>query len=209
VIAQLIPNNATAFNARSDECVLGFGIPLSEEAFRQQAQNPKGGDFIRSQRLSWEKYRYLFVDSCHEVLKRLRRWNVRIVEELTLAALTEVFLRPPLVTILFAHWSETEGSVELADGLASPEQVVQLVPNGFTNLIDLCVCHPRQLVDLLKQKCPDCLVKKTDTKASPLYWIHLYEATFKILNTRPDYFQALADAFKLMAGCSMTHETTY
>jgi hypothetical protein len=61
--------------------------------------------------------------------------------------------------------------------------------------MDLCVCHPRQLVVLLKQKCPDCLVKLTDTEASPLLWIYMYQALFKILNTKPDYFQALADAF--------------
>jgi hypothetical protein len=175
--------------------VLGFGIPLSEEAFRRQAQSPNGGDFIRSQRLTWEKYRYFFVDSCHKVLKDLRLWNVRIVEELTFAAFTEVFSRPPLVMILFAHWSDADGTVELADGLVSSEQIVSVVPKDFTNIMDLCVCHPRDLVVLLKQKCPDCLVKKTEKEANPLFWIYMYQALFKILNTKPDYFQALADAF--------------
>jgi len=30
---------------RPDECVLGFGIALSEEGFYRQSQNPNGGDF--------------------------------------------------------------------------------------------------------------------------------------------------------------------
>src|SRR5207302_11060832 len=91
--------------------------------------------------------------------------------------------------------SDTDGTVELADGLVSSEQIVQVVPKDFIGIMDLCVCHPRRLVVLLKQKCPDCLVKLTDTEASPIFWIYMYEALFKILNTKPDYFQALADAF--------------
>jgi hypothetical protein len=98
--------------------------------------------------------------------------------------------------ILFAHWSDSDGRIELTDGLVSSEQVVSGVPSDFAGIIDLCVCHPRRLVELLKQKCPDCLVKFTDTKATPLWWIYLYAAMFKILLTQPDYFQALADAFK-------------
>lgn len=109
--------------------------------------------------------------------------------------------------ILFAHWSDADGTVELADGLVSCEQIVRVVPKDFTNIMDLCVCHPRELVVLLKQKCPDCLVKLTETEASPLFWIYMYEAMFKILNSRPDYFQALADAFKLLA-TPTNHEAT-
>ena len=134
--------------------------------------------------------------------------NVQIVEELTLAALSKLFSRPSSVTILFAHWSETDGTVELADGVVSCEEIVRVVPDGFTNIIDLCVCHPTQLVILLKQKCPDCLVKYTNTKASPLAWIYVYQATFKILTTQPDYFQAVADAFEVLAISPAKHETT-
>jgi hypothetical protein len=182
-------------NVRPDECVIGFGIPLSEEGFRRQAQNPKGGDFIRSQRLTWEKHHYLFVDSCLKILPHLRRWGVKVVEELTLQALADVFSHPPAAIILFAHWRDSDGTVELADRLVAPEEIVGLVPKDFNRIMDLCVCHPRQLVMLLKQKCPDCLVKFTDTKATAVAWIYMYQAMFRILTTNTDYFQALADAF--------------
>jgi len=180
---------------RPDECIIGFGIPLSEEAFRRQAENPNGGDFIRSQNLTWPEYRWVFADPCQNILPHLRAWGVGIVEGLTLQTLGGIFSKPPRTIILFAHWS-SDGRIELTDGLVSSEQVVSVVPNDFAGIMDLCVCHPRRLVELLKQKCPDCLVKFTDTEATPLWWIYLYTAMFKILLTQPDYFQALADAFE-------------
>ena len=97
--------------------------------------------------------------------------------------------------ILFAHWRDVDERIELADGLVSPEAIVQVVPSDFKGIMDLCVCHPRALVFGIKQKCPDSLVKSTDKDAAPLWWLYLYEAMFKILTTRADYFQAMADAF--------------
>jgi hypothetical protein len=182
---------------RPDECLIGFGIPLSEEAFQRQAQSPDSRDFIRSQRLTWNSYRFRFADSCQKVLEHLRLWGVRVVGELTLQAFADAFSRPPRVIILFAHWSDTDGTVELADGLVSCERLVDLVPKDFSGAFDLCVCHPRQLVVLLKQKFPDCPVKFTEKQANALSWIYMYEVLFKILSTEPaDYFEALADAFK-------------
>jgi hypothetical protein len=181
-------------NVCPNDCVIGFGVPLTEAAFRRQEQGVTGGDFIRSQQLTWEKYRYFFADSSAKVLAQFRLWGVRLIEELTLQALRDLFSRPPTAMILFAHWSDTD-RVELADGLVSSEDIVHLVPADFTGIIDLCVCHPRALVVGIKQKCPGCLVKYTDTNAAPLWWLYMYQAMFKILATRPDYFQALADAF--------------
>jgi len=181
-------------NVRLNDCVIGFGVPLTEAGFRRQEQSATGGDFIRSQQLTWEKYRYFFADSSAKVLAQFRLWGVRLIEELTLHALTDVFSRPPAAMILFAHWSDTD-RVELADGLISSEEIVGVVPSDFTGIVDLCVCHPRALVVGIKQKCPRSLVKYTDTNAAPLWWLYMYQAMFKILATRPDYFQALADAF--------------
>ena len=89
--------------------------------------------------------------------------------------------------------------IELADGLVSSEEIVRVVPTDFKGIMDLCVCHPVGLVAQIKQKCPDCLVKYTNTDATPLWWLYLYEAMFKILPTQPDYFQALADAFTVLS----------
>lgn len=175
--------------------MLGFGIPLTADSFHRQEQNPNGGDFIRSQGLSWDKHQFLFVDSCLKVIPHLRKWGVRVVEELTLQALVDVFAQAPAATILFAHCRDSDGSVELADGLVSPEKFVSFVPSDFDRIIDLCVCQPVQLVPLLKQKCPHCLVKLIEANATPIVWLYIYEVMFKILTTKPDYFQAQADAF--------------
>lgn len=185
---------------RPEECIIGFGIPLSEEAFRRHLQDSECRDFVKSQRLTWEKYRYLFADPCAKVLKHLQTWGVTVVEELTLPRLTAIFLHPPRVIILFAHWSDADGTVELAEGLVASEQIAAVVPGDYAGIFDLCVCHPRNLVVLLKEKCSDCLVKFTDINADALSWIYLYEVLFKILSTQPtDYFEALANAFKTLS----------
>ena len=188
-----------------NECVIGFGVPLTETSFRKQEQSPTGGDFIHSQGLTWDTYRYFFADACAQVLVRLRQWNVHVIEELTFDALADVFSKPPKVVILFAHWTARE-AVELADGMIFSEAIIRVIPSNFQGIFDLCVCHPMSLVVGIKEKCPDCLVKYTAKNATLLWWLYLYEAMFKILTTRPDYFQALADAFTILSKTG-NHET--
>ena len=182
------------------DCSILFGVPTSEQGFSLQAENPEEHDFIQSQRLTWPKYQHFFAGPCCGVLEDLRRWGVQVVEDARIEDLAAPFSEGRSVMILFAHWSEAEGSVELSDGVTDPSHIVASIPTAFEGILDLCVCHPQALVARVKADRPGCVVKYTGTTATPLLWLYMYHILFKLLNERPmNYFTALAQAFKTAA----------
>jgi hypothetical protein len=84
------------------------------------------------------------------------------------------------VMTLFSHWSED--FVEMEDGFAHISDVVDQVPHSFNGILDLCVCNPGLLVDELKSKRPNCLVRYIPRKASADIWLEYYKALSLLLS---------------------------
>ena len=80
------------------------------------------------------------------------------------------------VIILFSHW--IDNSIEFLDCLVTIEQFVEAVPENYTGIIDLCVCHPKPLVYALRKKYPNNIVRFTDTVSTPSHWLVFYEVLF-------------------------------
>ena len=103
---------------------------------------------------------------------------MRVVENATLQQFESSFTNAQVV-ILFAHW--VTRAVEFDDGLMSIERVVSAVPMSYSGVLDLCVCHPTQLVVRLRRERPNCLIKRTRKEASLLFWLQVYDVLFGLL----------------------------
>ena len=122
-----------------------------------------------------------------------------IIEGFDLAALGTSFIGHFDVVILFAHWCGD--AVELFGGFADPDTFLQRVPNEFSGLIDLCVCHPPELVRALRSSRPNCLIKFITKEATPGFWLYFYLALFKHLQDDNDtYLGGLEKAVKIFIG---------
>jgi len=156
-------------------------------------------DFVKGFLGGWPQYDHLFVSIFDQVAPILREWKVTIIEGLDLTTLGTSFSGCFDVVILFAHWRGD--AVEFFGGFADPDTFLQRVPNEFTGLIDLCVCHPPELVRALLSRRPNCLIKFITTEATPGFWLYFYLALFKHLHDDNDtYLGGLEKAVKSFIG---------
>ena len=183
---------------RPSDCILAFGIPMSEAEF-QDAKDDAKRDFVRNCCPVWQVYDFDIISHFEEVTPHFQRLGVQIIRALSLTDLRDLFINNPGKTIiLFSHWDDD--SVEFFNGMAPSDAIVREVPSDFTGIIDLCVCHPTNLaVKLRKHLHPDALVKFTNKKNTPHKWLYFYWAVFTLLDESDmSYLDALrksAEAF--------------
>jgi hypothetical protein len=99
------------------------------------------------------------------------------------------------VLILFSHWREMgrEGvsSVEFSDGFAPVTKLVQALPEGQGFILDLCVCHPADLVELIRTKrtLSEILIKHSSGSVTPRLWIYFYHILMMMLRDHDICYQ--------------------
>ncbi|MGH8548825.1 MAG: hypothetical protein ACRERU_09545 [Methylococcales bacterium] len=181
-------------------CILGLGIPTSQEAF-QADRSRKDKDYAKSYRY-WNKYKYHVMRAVQRVEPYLIRWGVQVVYDLTLADFGRLLRQPDLsVFILVAHWLEYTGNkesqVEFSDGLTSVSKVVEKVPEDYHGILDLCVCHPMSLVDELDRNRSNTVKKFIPKKATAYFWLYFYVALFKQMHDKNvSYLRAFEDTVR-------------
>jgi hypothetical protein len=180
------------------DCVLSFGIPTSEEEFYEAKHNPGNRDFVVNNYWAWQKYYIDIVRHLESAEPAIRSTGARIVRSLTLAQFARLLSEERVtVLILFSHWKDD--SVEFADGVFKVSDVIDCIPDDYSGIIDLGICHPISLAREVQTRKPGCLVRYTDTVATPYYWLHFYVVVFKLLNeSRLTYLKAVeaaVDAF--------------
>lgn len=161
------------------DCVLAFGIPTCEDEF-WEAREDSERDFVKNQ--IWEKYNFQFVSHLRKIEPRLVKLGLKVVHKLTLQDFGEL-LRDSSnkVVILFSHWKED--TVEFFDGMATEDEIINVIPSDFEGIVDLTVCHPQNLAIRIRNHLPPTsLVKYADIKNTPLIWLYFYWAVFTILS---------------------------
>ena len=170
------------------KCVLAFGIPTSKANFFLDLKRPEK-DFPK--RFIWSKYYLQIIQHLEEITPSLKEVGLTIITDLTLNKYGNLFQEYEVI-ILFSHWKENK--VEFEDGLQEIEKMVNLIPDTFTGIVDLCVCHPKKLASLIRQKKPNCLVKFIDNEATPFLWLYFYSILFRYLKEDEiTYLKALED----------------
>jgi hypothetical protein len=170
---------------------MALGIPTSQESFLRAQQSDRA-DFARRFLGGWEQYHHLLGADLEEMAALLRGWGVVVVRDASLEDFAELFAGKFDVVILFSHWNT--GAVEFADGLAPVPAVIERIPPAFSGMLDLCVCHPLELVRQLRQDRPALIVKHLSAEAAPHYWLKFYAILFHQLHSRElTYVEAIEE----------------
>lgn len=172
------------------DCVIGIGLPLTQKGFFEDQKN-LNKDFVRNCCSTWTKYNHEIVNETNRVFPVLTDWGLKIKYELVSSEIRQLFDNK-LVVIIFSHWKED--CIELYDGLIKIKDLVDQIPTNWNGIIDLCICHPKALVDLIDKERPKCLTRYSNRQATPAFWINFYLLLFKILNdNNKSYLLALEE----------------
>lgn len=174
------------------DCVLAFGVPTSEEDFYLSVED-QNREYAGQYLGGWPQYHKLFGSRVEHYASRYTALGVQVVYGLRSVNLPALFTKGSVVT-LFTHWGAS--GVEFCDGMLSLTDLIECIPEGFSGILDLCVCHPDDLVALLLRDRLQCTVRYISKRpAIPDFWLPFYAALYEILSLPPGqpYSRALTD----------------
>lgn len=176
---------------KPSQCVLGFGIPTCRHSFTKSLKNPKS-DYVNRYQRSWSYYNKKIVNPLNELMPTFDKAGLSIMHNLTLKKFRQLFNKYEVI-ILFSHWKED--NIEFEEGLIPITNVVDAIPGDFEGVLDLSVCHPAKLGQLIREQKENCFAKYTNTKVDPpVLWFNLYSVLFQYLNNEDKYYlDALED----------------
>jgi hypothetical protein len=166
---------------KPQDCTLAFGIPTSIEEYRTQRMAPQGHDFLFLVARNESDYRWAVLDDIERLVPAIEQTGARVERATTLEGFAALLRDPSrLVVTLFSHWNND--SVEFADGMASIPRIIEVVSPDYSGILDLCVCHPIDLVTGLRLERPRlAAIKHTEASARVDVWLWFYLALFKVL----------------------------
>ncbi len=191
------------------DCAMAFAIPTSVQEFLDDLSHPRK-EFAKmfEQRYTVTDMRQEFQGQIgayvEDILPVIKELGVQIYTGVTLEKFGELLLAGKFqVIILFAHWDNM--AIEFHDGFHGVTAILEKVPENFAGILDLCVCHPRDLTVALRQHRPACLTKYIDNRATPYFWLFFYLALFKDLSSHnrsyPDSFDSTLREFRKKRKC--------
>lgn len=168
---------------RPEDCVLGFGIPTTEQDFLESRRSGPRGCFARRPHANPYTYRTQVIEPCARLGASIRRLGARVVPDLTLAGYADLFRAPEThAVILISHWDDD--FIEFRDGLAGIDAIVEAIPGDFAGVIDLCVCHPDidRFIPLLRDSHRESFIHYIQSEATPIRWLYFYRDLFRFLH---------------------------
>jgi hypothetical protein len=180
------PAGAARPVTRPENCVVGFGIPTTERAFRDSSASARGPRQRFVERYDGMLGPYLneVIVPCQRFTSRFARLGVRVVHDLTLAGYSALFRGDGVqVVILFSHFEDD--AIELSDGFADVAAIVGATPDDFAGFLDLNVCHPCRLMPILRQSRPRCDFRWVDEQVTPALWLLFFWKLFRLLGQKP------------------------
>lgn len=177
--------------SRPRDCAFAVGIPTSEDGYRRSLHSPEES-FVRRHG-TYDRYWHEIVRPFQLLAHDVKRFGVRLVRDLTLDHFGSLCRDEDVhVVILFSHWDES--GVELYDGFASTDRIIERVPDQGSAVLDLCVCHPCELVSRLHAERNAYLIYFRNIEAKPRFWLRFYPALFRSLHRRPNnYLKAFTE----------------
>jgi len=165
-----------------------MGIPNTRDGFRR-ARERRDASFASGFLGGWPQYYAFFMRDLEAAEPIFLRLGVTILHDASLEDFAGVLARSNVV-LLFSHWYD--GEIEFNGGFKSIGAVVTAISPAYSGILDLCVCHPWPLVKELSIHRPNCLIRYSQTEASPHYWLHFYRILFIQLQCHDlTYLQAI------------------
>jgi hypothetical protein len=163
-------------------CVLAFGVPTDQNDFAASLAN-SGREYAKHYLGGWPQYERNFVSQVVSHCQIYTQLGVRVVFGLTSSGLKRLFEQGSVIS-LFTHW--TAEGIELCDGILSIPLLVEAIPPDFSGVLDLCICHPDDLVKVILRDRPRCSVRYVGYRSvDPLFWLEFYSGLYQILLSQP------------------------
>lgn len=171
-------------------------LPLTKQAFLvQRAASIEKHEYAKSY-YNWDIYYQTIGNYLASTLDKFEKLGVRVVHELTNSQWGKVFNEGSLAVLLIAHWQESHSEhrscVEFSDGFLGIEEIANQIPLSRQIILDLCVCHPIPLVDLIEEIRPNVRIVYKEIEVDPHLWLLIYLTAFYELAFKSmDYATAL------------------
>jgi hypothetical protein len=177
-----------ASNILPENCVFAFCLPLNSAAFRSTAINAES--YAHQYGGGWAQYNALFVRDAQSSLKAYELLGVEVRTEVTCSVFRDLLLTKRWkIVLLFSHWHD--GNVEFADRFWNYDELTDRVPSDSNCILDLCVCHPTELVRKLAAERKNLRLCWTDRRRTPFIWFSFYDSMFRLLSKGSySYFEA-------------------
>lgn len=160
-------------------CTVVIGLPCTRRGF-EHSMRASDEAYARQYPGGWDQYLVQWLAPMNQFARAAQSLGVNLVQEVSPATFKASFLRPDLaVLVLMSHWSAD--AVEMDGGFTSVRDLVDMVPDRFDGVLDLCICHPDGLAAALVREKPACLVRFKPRTVSPLWWLHYFEGLFRML----------------------------
>jgi hypothetical protein len=96
--------------------------------------------------------------------------------------------------VLFTHCDRVTRRVELREGMVGYDELLKCIPQDFDGIVDLSVCKPVGLPEMIKSRAPRTVVRATTEKLDAVGWLHFYAHLFLTLGERKcSYSEALLE----------------
>lgn len=83
------------------------------------------------------------------------------------------------VLVFIAHHEIDSNSLETTNGLLPTADFVSMIPEKFAGVIDLSCCYSAEMMQAIKQRCPDCHVQATIQQTTLLFRLAIYPSIFE------------------------------
>lgn len=185
------PAGAVPAVTKPENCVMLVGIPTTERAFSEsiwQDANRFAGRFW-----SFRHYETDFLRPFTRFAFRARRLGLRIETAATRSTIRWCTSLPNVHgCVVFSHWDDDAGVVELADGFASVGAVVAEFPTDYEGFVDLSTYTSHRLAAELRvsrRRVSSIVYRSSET--TPRVWLGFYDLVFRLLHRRDlDYVSA-------------------
>lgn len=139
----------------------------------------------------WERYRQEVAAPADRLLPQMSDLGATVIRRVTLRRFGQLFHRDFAVIILMAHWRKS-GAIELADGFAEVGEIIEAIPRNAGRILDLGACQPWPLTLAVRRERPGCVVRMTDSDATPAIWLNFYALILhRLLAQRATYLEAV------------------
>jgi hypothetical protein len=185
--------------SRPQDCVLGIGVPTSAERFLAS----RFPGCFASSFSGLPRYETEMLEPFRRIGGQIQQLGARVVTDLELDEYGDLFRDGRThAVILLSHWGDR--FIEFHDGLADVGAIIQTIPKDFAGIIDLCVCHPKELVPCLRATHRDSVIHYIAANATPVLWLSFYRDLLRLL--RPGTRTYMAAALELKEAYFETRE---
>ena len=178
-------------------CAFSVGIPMDIQSFDEDLER-QDKDFAR--RIGSREAVEPLLVLLQTVLSAIRSTGVSVIAATKRTIVDQLTSRIEALTI-YTHWDESTNRLELADGLVSVDEFIDLIPPSYSGLLDLTACGPIPIRDQMIRLRPNCRCKSSEKPVNAYIALWVYLVLYKRLAERPaSYVDALAATLRAFEG---------